>query len=90
MLSKFELIGELRNIMRTVKSLTFESGVVQDDMYELMADIVTEKIGDGGILRHRLMSHKHRLETALSHFNRVVAKFSIEKKEGEIKQCVGL
>jgi len=92
MLTKAELQGEIKNIMRTLRTINFETSVVQDDMYELMADIVTEEIGDDGILRHRLMHHKYQLELALSHFNGLVAKFEVEvgKDTGmEILQCIG-
>ena len=91
MLTKSELQGEIKNIMRTLRTINFETSVVQDDMYELMADIVTEEIGDGGILRHRLMTLKHRLELALSHFNGLVSKFEIEKNgsmEDEVRRFV--
>ena len=74
MLSKIELIAELRNMMRTIKSLTFESGVVQNDLYEMMADIVCDELKDGGILKWRLKANKDRLEVVVSHFNELVKR----------------
>lgn len=74
MLSKIELIAELRNMMRTIKSLTFESGVVQEDLYEMMADVVCDELKDGGILKWRLKANRDRLEVVVSHFNELVKR----------------
>ena len=91
MLTKAELQGEIEKIMGTLGTINFETSVVQTDMYKLLAKVVTEEIGDGGILRHRLMYHKHKLETALSHFNGAVSKFEIKKNESiedEVRQRI--
>jgi hypothetical protein len=74
MLSKIELIAELRNIMRTIASITFESGVIQKDLYEMMADVVCDELKDGGILKWRLKANKDRLEVVVSHFNELVKR----------------
>lgn len=74
MLSKVELIAELRNIMRTIASVTFESGVIQKELYEMMADVVCDELKDGGILKWRLRANKDRLEVVVSHFNELVKK----------------
>jgi hypothetical protein len=83
MLTKTELKGEIQNIMRTLGTITFETSVVQNDMHELMLGVLTEEIGDGGILRHRLAHHEYQLELALSHFKNLISKFKIEEKQCE-------
>ena len=96
-MNKTELQGEIENIMRTLGTISFETSVAQTDMYKLLAEIVTEQIGNGGILRHRLARHKERLELALSFFNNFASKFSIEQpktvefrkmENEEILKCV--
>ena len=92
-MNKHELQREVQNIMRTLGTLSFETSVVQTDMYDLLADIVIEQIGDGGILRHRLAYQKHKLETALGHFNLLVDKFKRKHdyvNENKKKRITGL
>jgi hypothetical protein len=74
MLSKIELIAELKNMMRTIGSITFESGVIQNELYEMMTDVVCDELKDGGILKWRLREKKDRLEVVLSHFNELVKR----------------
>lgn len=74
MLSKIELMAELRNMMRTIGSITFEGGVIQNDLYEMMVDVVCDELKDGGVLKWKLKANRDRLEVVVSHFNELVKR----------------
>jgi len=76
MFDKFEgaLFAKLRNVLRVMGSLTFESGVVQNDVIEMMAETLINRLKDGEILRQRLLAHKNRLEIVLSYFNEIIER----------------
>ena len=74
MLNKLELIHELKNLMRVIKTLTFESCRIQNELYEMMADVVCEEIKDGGILKVNLKDYQDRLEIVLGYFQAIVKK----------------
>lgn len=74
MLSKFELIAELKNIMRTMGSIVFESSVIQNDIYVMMVEVVCDELKDGGLFCHRLKKNQQRLDIVLSHFDELVKR----------------
>jgi len=74
MLSKQDLLAEIKIIMKTISSITFESGVIQNELYEMMSDIVCDELKDDGILKWRLRANKDRLEVVVSHFNELVKR----------------
>lgn len=76
MLSKFELIKELTNIRKTIGSIVFEASVIQSELYEMMAEVLLDKLGDDGILYHQLKDKQHRLDIVFSNFNEPVNKIT--------------
>ena len=74
MLSKQDLLAEIKIIMKTISSITFESGVIQNELYEMMSDLVCDELKDDGILKWRLRANKDRLEVVVSHFNELVKR----------------
>jgi len=74
MLSKQDLLAEIKIIMKTISSITFESGVIQNELYEMMSDIVCDELKDDGILKWKLRANKDRLEVVVSHFNELVKR----------------
>jgi len=74
MLSKQDLLTEIKIIMKTISSITFESGVIQNELYEMMSDIVCDELKDDGILKWKLRANKDRLEVVVSHFNELVKR----------------
>jgi hypothetical protein len=79
MLTKCELLSDVRNMMRAMGSLSFEVGVVQTDMYQMMAEILNDELGDDGLFRHRLKKHQEKLEIVLGWYKRLANKFKIEE-----------
>lgn len=72
MLSKPELIAQIRSMTRTMGALTIESGIIHNDMCEMIVEVLNDELKYGGLLYHRLWQHRDKLELILSWLNRDV------------------
>jgi len=72
MLNQRELREELRNISRTLSSIIFEIGNVQEEIIGMVHDVLDEKLKDGGILKWRLRTHKDKLDIVFSHYRELI------------------
>jgi fructose 1,6-bisphosphatase len=72
MLSQRELKEELRNISRTLSSIVFAVGNIQEEMVEMVQDVVEEKLKDGGILKWKLRAHEDQLDIVFSHYRELI------------------